>query len=340
MDEYTKALIEFDVKDVVKRKKNILSDLDDFEELESSSLPSGFLERKKQEKDAKKEQKKVEKEEKAKEEDDDDDWIATLTSFDTPVTRKKTKNLFDGAGYKKKKKKKKAGESVDYKKEFEPEMILLRNLQYEQDKFVASLQKKYDQMESTKSTARGVGKFTTDLMDSITTARSLSRQLVNDIISTKKNIAELDFKERKEFGSKLDGQNDAASYASNFLKQMMGTSRNGAYSGDASDIDDSGDMDELFDSISESLGDTDRGEDVEKYLQYENENPVIKVVYHEDNEDDDDLDTLYDFVAISKNGKGDIIPDYPLPTKTRLQVNKSTGKCKDKYGNQYDIIFA
>ena len=337
------STIEFNTKSIAKRKKNLLDDLCAIDEPEVTTLPSDIILKHKKDKESKKELKKALKEEKKAEEFsdyDDDGWMATLTSFEAPITKKKTKSLFDGIGGKKKKKKKKgkAGEPVNYKKEFEPEMALLRNLQYEQDKFVSSLQKKYDQMESTKSTARGVGKFTTDLIMSITSARGLSRQLVGDIIAAKKNIADLDFKERKEFGSKLNGENDSAAYASNFLKQMMSVSRVDQSSDGGVDIEDIGDnTEDLFDSISESLGETDRSEDVKKYLQYENENPIIKVIYHEDKEDSDDLDELYDFVAYSESGK--ILDDYPKPAKTKLQINRNTGTCIDKYGNKYQIIF-
>ena len=192
-------------------------------------------------------------------------------------------------------------------------------------------------MENSKSTARGVGKFTTDLIETLNHSRELSRHLVTDIIATKKTIAELDFKERKEFGSKSSAQKDDAVFASNFLKQMLGTRRTDAMDSSALDVEDINNADDMFDSISESLGDTGRSEDVEKYLQYENDNPIVKVIYHEDNADSEDLDDVYDFVAYTEDGKK--IPDYPLPMKTSLQINRSTGIAIDKYGYKYPVIF-
>lgn len=333
------SIIEFNTRSLAKRKKTLLSDLESFDE-PVSTLPSDLMVKHKEKKESKKEMKKALKKEVIETSDyDDDGWATTLASFETPIMRKKTKNLFDGKNFtkKKKEKKKKAGELVNYKKEFAPELTILRNLQYENDKFIMSLQKKYDQMESSKSTARGIGKFTTDLIETLNHSRELSRHLVTDIIATKKVIAELDFKERKEFGNKLGDTTDAAAYASNFLKQMMSTKRVDAMVDSSGEIEDIDDAETMFDSISESLGDTGRSEDVEKYLKYENDNPVIKVIFHEDYEDSDDLDEVYDFVAYAEDGR--VIPDYPLPKKTSLQVNKSTGISIDKYGNKYPTIF-
>ena len=288
--------------------------------------------------------KKKEKEEKeskkAAEEEDDEDFM-TFIKATSPKTRKGKRFKFnvDYGDEKKKKKKNKDKTIVNHKKDFEPEMMILRNLQLEQDKFVDSLQKKYDQMENTKSTARGVGKYTTDLINTITSARATSLQIVDKIISTKKTIADLDFKERKEFGSNNNSeQTNLANYASTYLKQMMTVGRNnvvgeqGSYSVD--DID-SEDTDDLFSSIDESLGETDRSDEVDRYLKYENDNIEVKVVWHDD-VSDDDITKKYDFIA--EDPEGNIIDDYPLPEKTKMSINRSTGMATDLYGTKYKLI--
>lgn len=332
-----KDSIEFNTKKKLKRKTNLLDELDELDSVEVS-LPSTLFEKNKE--------KKKEKEKKGitieQNELVDDDWLDTISSFKVPKTNKARKNLFNafGDGKKKKKKKKKDGEPISHKKEFEPEMALLRNLQKEQSQFVDSLQKKYNQLENTKSTARGVGKYTTDLINSITTARSVSMQLIDKIISTKKTVADLDFKERKEFGSSSNSeQQNLTNYASTYLKQVMNTGRNNIVSQPSSyepadDADD--DLDNLFDSIDESLGDTDRSEDVEKYLKYENDNVEIIVLYKDD-ANDDDIENKYDYIAKDQNGK--VIDDYPLPEKTKLNINRATGTATDKYGNKYKMEF-
>lgn len=325
--------MEINTKAVAKRKKNILSDLDNFDDV---SLPSSLLGSSKKEK----------KKEKQKEDDDcdklDPGWLDTLTEFKVPKTKGKSKNLFDGfdIGGKKKKKKKKDNGTVNHKKDFEPELVILRNLQMDQNKFVDSLQKKYDQMEGTKSTARGVGKYTTDLVNSISTARSVSMQLVDKIISVKKTIADLDFKERKEFGSgNSSEQQNLTNYASTYLKQVMTAGRNNVVNSQTTYFDEndnnSDDIDDLFSSIDESLGDTDRSDDVDKYLKYEKDNVQIKVIW-DDAKEDDDVRNKYEFVAYKQNG--DIIDDYPLPEKTKLNINRATEKATDIYGNKYDLI--
>ena len=341
-DKYYLEEIEFNSKRAVKRKKQLLSELDELED-SSVSLPSSIYSKTKKEKKEEKERDKKKKEDDNSSEDIDD-WMTTINSFKAPKIKKKNKSLFDAFDYadkkgKKKKGKSKKGELVNHKKEFEPEMMLLRNLQLQQSKFVDSLQKKYDQFENTKSTARGVGKFTTDLINSITSARSVSLQLIDKIISTKKTIADLDFKERKEFGSNSNSeQTNLNNYASTYLKQMMTVGRNNvvgqpeAYNV-PSDNDD--DYDDLFSSIDESLGDTGRSEDVEKYLKYENDNIEVKVIWY-DNAPDDDITKKYDYVAYDQ--KGNIIDDYPLPEKTKMNINKSTGTAIDLYGNKYHLI--
>lgn len=247
-------------------------------------------------------------------------------------------NVEYGNGDKKKKKKKSKDKVVSHKKDFELEIQLLKNLQADQDKFIATLQKKYDQMENTKSTARGIGKYTTDLITNITSARSTSLQIIDKIISAKKTVADLDFKERKEFGSNSNSeQTNINNYASTYLKQMMDVGRNNIVDSNTSysiDNIDSEDTEDLFDSINEALGDSDRSDEVDKYLKYENENIEVKVVWDDDS-DDEDIRNRYYFVAEKPNGEE--VDDYPLPEKTRLSINRSTNIATDIYGNKYKM---
>ena len=281
-------------------------------------------------------------------EDIDADWLNTLSNFKTPKSGKKAKNKFDfeislsKKGKNKDLKKKKKSGAISHKKEFDMEMALLRNLQSDQEKFVDSLQKKYDQMEASKSTARGIGKFTTDLIMSITSARNLSMQLTKEIINTKKTIADLDFKERKEFGSGAGSeQANLANYAANYLQQAVNMGRNNLVNTESyesfDDVTDS-DVDDMFSSIEDAL-DKDDSFDIspesDTYLKYENENVSIIVVWNK-KYFGDDLDQQYYFLAVNDNG--DIIDDYPLPQKTKLTVNLSTKKATDKYGNKYNVI--
>ena len=348
--------IIFDAKKKDKKKK-LSSLLDEINSFEEEQLPSDIYVKKKEERTQEKIVKDYAEKEKEKksfnfvnetfEDKVDDDWLNTLSNFKTPKTGKKAKNKFDfeislsKKGKNKDLKKKKSG-MVSHKKEFDAEMTLLRNLQNDQEKFVDSLQKKYDQMESSKSTARGIGKFTTDLIMSITSARNLSMQLTKEIINTKKTIADLDFKERKEFGSAAGSeQANLANYAANYLQQAVNMGRNNFVGNESyesfDDVNDS-DIDDMFSSIEDSIDKDDNfsiSDEADKYLKYENENVSIMVVWNR-KYSGDDLDKQYYFIAVNDNG--DIIDDYPLPAKTKLSVNLSTKKATDKYGNKYSVI--
>lgn len=335
-----KDIIEFNCKEKVK-SKSILDELDD---LDNFSLPSSSIvkEDKEEKKDKKKKKKSLmdDSDNDYFGESDTDDWI---TSFKSPKIEKKRKPTFKGFGLeegKKKKKKKKDKGVIDHKKDFDTEMILLKSLQSENSKFLDSLRKTYEQMQSTKSTARGIGKFTTDLITNINSSTTTSLQIIKEIASLKKSIADLDFRERKEFGAgKNSEQENITNYASTYLKQVMDVGRNnvvGQQTGYEA-FDDADSDDDLFSSISENLGDDGRDEAANKFLQYENDNIEVRVTYH-DNVDDNDLDNKYEFVAYNKDG--DVVDDYPLPMKTQLNINRSTGVCSDIYGNKYGMDFA
>lgn len=347
--ELIKSEIEFDVKNKLKRKKNLLKELDDLDD--ESSLPSNLFVKK--EKEPKKEKKEKAKKEainftdfslsdSSEESDNSDDWSATLSTFSAPKIRK-TKNFFKGINPEKKKgkKKDKKGEIVNHKKEFEPEMALLKSLQVDQQKFVNSLQRKYDQMENTKSSARGVSKYATDLALNINSARDLQLRLVDKLVNIKKTVADLDFKERKEFGAKSNSeQQNMNNYASTFLKTIIDKGRESVLGEDPMEIDDLGDDDDsgdsMIDSIDESLGKSNRSEDVEKSLKYEKNGGIDVRIRYYDSKDVDDIRDKYDFVVYDKDGN-DVTYDFPNLKKTALHINKTTQVATDEYGVKYNM---
>ena len=363
--EYIKDTIIFDSHSVAlsDRKRRLINRLEEIEDDEEEvTLPSKLVEKKsKKEKKNKKDKinevlkatfgdESSDKPKKDKDEDTDD-WESALDIFRLPSSssRKKKKRSFsleDLTGKKKKKKKKKKGALKTYKSEFAEELALLKNLQMEQDKFTKSLQRRYDQLENSKSNARGISKYTTDLIISINNARSTSMQVIDKIISTKAKIADLDFKERKEFGKGNDGETDNMSnYASTYLKEVITAGRDNLNVGSYDYVTD-GDVDGIFDSIESNLSDEDatyydpelnkpREAEADKYLKYENMDVKVHVVYKDEAKDDDP--DKYEFVAIDKNG--DIVEDYPLPTDTSsMGVNLSTKIATDKYGAKYPLI--
>lgn len=297
----------------------------------SSFLPSSLL---KEKKPKKKEEEKTEE----PSEENIDNWLHTIELISSKPSKKhlkkSTDNLFEAVGLKKKKKKKdkkNAGGLVNYRKEFEPEMSLYHNLLVEQNKFTNSLQKNYDSIISLKSSNRGVTKQMTDLIENINQARSLSMQLVEKHANTKKLIAELNIKQQKEFGTALGDAENMTDFASNYMKQMI-TERQNLLNGTSYDAD-IGDYneDEMADLISGNLGETNRDDEVDRYLKYENDNVEVYVVITDNDPEN------YEFIA--KNDMGEVLDDYPLPSKTSLTINNSTNVATDSYGQKYKIIW-
>ena len=319
---------DFDEIPKRKRRMKILEELDDIGDMSVVSLSD------------------INKKEKTKEESTEsedvedsygDDWMDTLMSIGKSSSKKKKgvfKNLdelLDGG--KKKKKKKQKGHLTDYNKEFETETAMLKNLLVDQNKFVDDLQSKFDAMKKQKSSVRGVGKYESDLVSNINTARNISLSLVKEIVSTKKTIADLAFKEKKEFGTGEVGPNNSADYASSFLKQLVSVDRKSIVGDEQMSFDDV-DEDDLFDATSESLINNEeyveRADEVSRYLKYENRGVNIYVIYDAESE-------TWEFVAEDKDGVR--IPDYPVPEPmTKLSFNFSTGIAKDSYGESYKII--
>ena len=274
---------------------------------------------------------------------DPDKWFGDLIGARNGIskTRKKIKSdLFDEYGIankkkKKKKKKNKEGELVDYKQEFEPEMALYKNLLVDQNRFTESLQREYDAIKSVKSSARGVNKQLSDLIENINGARQLSMQLVEKNVNTKKMIAELGMKQKKEMGGVLDGDN-LAEFGSSYLKNLL-QERNAILSNETQNNITEYSEDDMYGELANlTILDDDGNEtdsDADKYLQYEN---VQAQVYVEIDEDKDIQE--YEFVV--KDNESNVIDDYPLPIHSNITINRSTNIATDAYGNKYPIIWA
>lgn len=319
-----KGRIREDSNKLSTRKENLLSQLDMLEEeSEPTSISS---ERPKK--------KKKEKSEKIKEEMTDEDWENTLMNFKVVPEKSKKKspyNVFDfvyGGKKKRKKKKKKDGEAQDYSGEFDAENNLYTNLLREQSKFTDTLQKKFDAMESVKSSARGVGKFTTDLIASINTARALSLQITEKKVNLKKTIAELNMKEKEKFGKNAGDTADIGMLGSSVLQKMINDNATKPSYGEFEITD--ANMDDIYEELASDFEQTEENEEADAYLKYESSGVEIHVKIDESN-------GKREFIAIDKNG--DEVFDYPLPQMTELTINHSTGIATDIYSRKYPIIW-
>lgn len=277
-------------------------------------------------------------------EDSDIDWFDSFIDTKIKPGKKRYNDAFlgDMEDYepKKKKKKKKKEDKIDYSKQFATEEKLLASLLTDQMNLVSSLQRKLDHMMETKSTAMGVSKYMTDFIEGLNQARSLSMQLVDKKVNIKKTIADLNMKERKEFGKKDgDDARDMTAYSASVLRQIMGDRQNIVQQGPVNmsdnspiNFDDIDQFPDIDDMMAEVTGD-DPNDESNTYLKYEDSDVRIKIIYRGRNNDRMD----YDFVA--EDGNGNELTDYPLPIKTALSINNSTGFATDAYGQRYPIEF-
>ena len=331
-------------EDMNDKLQSLINDVSTFsDDNYCPNLASSLYEKRKKEKEDKKEEKK-------KNQIIDDfnftpygedsmstsEWIAAVASMPKIKPKKKLKGLFldddDDFGGKKKKKKKSKNGLTDFGKEFDPEMRTLKSLLIRQNEFVDKLESDYNSSIKQKSQARGIGKFTNDLISNLNTARSTSLSITKEIISLKKSIADLKMKEKKELGLGLDENGDVSGYASGILKQLMSGDRKSIVGDTDISIEDSDEF-SIGSDIHESMINADdyveRSDESQKYLQYEGSNIKVKINLHPDD--------TYEFFAVDEDNN--VIPDYPLPSPdTQVSFNRSTGRGRDQYGVDYELV--
>lgn len=260
-----------------------------------------------------------------------DEWMHSLTSMAKIRATRSSDGLLDPdeMGRQKKKKKKKKGKGTDFEEKFAGELTLLRGLLKDQTAFVNSAQKTYNAMQSQKASARGVGKYTTDLMISINSGRTLAKDLVKEIINTKKTIADLTMKEREKLAKELGVDSDElTSWSSNFLKTLTSRDRL-AIEQEIGGIEDIESDEDLFAAIDDTIGGEDMDNESYKYLKYENRKPSVRARYNQATGDTT-------FYAVAEDG--DVLDDYPVPMDgTYLDVNLSTSIGTDEYGRKFAV---
>lgn len=233
------------------------------------------------------------------------------------------------------------------KKEFAEELTMLNDLLDEVNKFGKKLDKKYESMAGSKT--KGVSKYTNDLIQSILATKSTKLQIVKELTSLKKNILDLQLKEGRRFGG--EGEGDSAEYSANsYFKEIMRVGRNNfmeALNDNTPSIQTEDDVPEeieyanklsernemLDDHIAKRLEqETDRSDEANKYILYENLNVELKIKYNAVNDD-------WKIIAVGDNGNE--ILDYPIPDKKDLGKVKFSADHKyatDKFGRSYKVI--
>lgn len=224
-----------------------------------------------------------------------------------------------------------------YKKEFSEELVLLYNLLDELNSFDKKLNRKVEGLDSTK--ARGMSKYTNDLIQSLLTCKTNKLQVLKEISNIKKTIVDLKMKDQKN--NKSDSENSPEIMASSYLNQILGMGRN-KFLKSLNNVDNSSNMtnglnfeedddfDELLDSKLESG--TGRSDELEKYVQYESLEPKICVKKFIDTGD-------WEFIVMDKFNRE--IPDYPTPnpeTVIPMKFGDDGVMATDKHGRSYKVI--
>ena len=334
-------------KETKQRRDDLISELeylsgdsymeDHADEIPSSFISVGFLKKR-----------KPEGIEEKKEKIESDDWFSELVEdckeaeAGASLSRRgKASSLDDlfGEKKKKKKKKKKQGEPTDFRKEFESENALYTNILRDTTRFVDSLQREYDSINSKKGAGRGTTKNTQDLVSNIISARQLATSIVEKKVNLKKLATELSFKEKKELGLGAQEAGNLGEYGSAYLKQLIDQRQMlfNEGSDEITEIDENDVSSYLDESMARPVteeeinlyGKSDRTDEAEQYLIHENDNiQVVVSINHDDTSD---------FYYIARDEDGNEVPDYPMPVSKIVSTNRSTGMAIDEFGQKYEI---
>lgn len=225
-----------------------------------SSIYSELLEKRRLEKEAKEEKKRLEKEEKQKRKEEEkgnndcDDKVIKMSkkerqeaSFENwkEIVIGLTGDDIEYSEDKKKKKKynkwigeedtittdkPKKAKKKNYKKEFEAELNMLKNLVTDQNKFTNDLQKRFNSMigPNTKD-AMPLNKTQVDLASVINNSRSNALGVLNAIGNVKKTVADLYLRQQKQDadlgkGGSSDGEQDLGILGSKIASSYIGNS--------------------------------------------------------------------------------------------------------------------
>lgn len=257
-------------------------------------------------------------------------------------------------GYKKLKK----GDN-EYKKEFAEELTLLYSLLDETSKFGKDLEKDLSNLRGSKT--RGISKYTNDLAELVLTSKQNKLNILKEISSLKKTIADLKIKSEGKDKNK-NGGNSPEQLASMYFKNILNHGRNNFINALNNNQQEYEFVDDEYDSVIDSLESVDkrmlmnpaddedekynrlisdrlenngnpfRSEEASKYIEYENRGVKLYVKKCIDTGD-------WEFVAIDKNRQQ--IYDYPLPSKRdagRMKFSDDGTYATDAKGRIYNVI--
>ncbi len=247
----------------------------------------------------------------------------------------------------------------EYNRVFAEEITMLYDLRSTVSKISKDIEA---QVKTSAATRRGgVSKTHADMVSNLLSAKMNELQIIKELNSTKKTIAELNLKEQAA-KAKTEGaaDNNNALVASTYLQQVMNAGRNNviqslrgtskpaflvdAYSND--DEEDDGTILSLAgnthsytdkehfamnDFMMDRLEDEEykmRTEDGNKLIQYENMG--VRVCIQLDIATDE-----YQFIALDRDDQ--IVHDYPLPQNPG-KIKFAGKSATDRYSNVYEVI--
>lgn len=242
----------------------------------------------------------------------------------------------------------------NFKKEFAEELTLLYNLLDETSKYGKDLEKDLKTIKSAKT--RGVSKYSNDLADIVLSTKQTKLNILKEITSVKKTIADLKMKADDKARKSNEGENASTeSLASAYFKNVLAHGRNNFvrdFAGGQEDYDDDlaysinqmktkgvepsdRDYDEYNDILEERLNELDnpfRSEEGNKYIKYENSGIKLKI--------NKCIDTgEWEMIAIDKFNQR--VDDYPIPSRRDLGKIKFSADgryASDEKGRMYDVI--
>lgn len=252
-------------------------------------------------------------------------------------------------GYKKLKK-----DDNDFKKEFAEELTLLYDLLDETSKFGKTIEKELTSIRGSK--VRGVSKYTNELTELVLSSKQNKLNILKEISSLKKTIADLKIKSEAKNKDKDNDSNSPERLASAYFKNILSHGRSSFINGYSNGDYDSQEDDKI-DLISAIEGARNQNDDDEterysrllderltnapnpyrsvegtKYIEYENRQVKLYVKKCIDTGE-------WEFVAIDKNKCQ--IDDYPLPSKRdagRMKFSDDGSYATDAKGRIYNVI--
>lgn len=264
-------------------------------------------------------------------------------------------------GYKKLKK-----DSNDYKKEFAEELTLLYNLLDETSQFGKSLEKSYNELRSQKT--RGISKYTNDLAELVLTSKQGKLNILKEISSIKKTVADLKNKADAKDKKNASGENNPEYLASAYFKNILSHGRtdfiqhmtNNSIGEEIQDYDSiignisrGRDLDDESPDFYDTIGDNTsledrfnrrleerilnegkgfRSEEGDKYIKYEDRGVKILVKKCIDTGE-------WHFIGVDKFGQE--VPDYPVPSRRsagRMKFSEDGSYCTDEKSRMYKVI--